>query len=303
MNKRWAIVLAGGEGERLRPFIKRWLGRHRPKQYCAFSGGKTMLEHTFSRAAGLVPPERTLTVIGRGHRDFLGPASSYGRIVEQPDNRDTAPGLFLPALHVLEADPEATLLIFPSDHFIAPGGVFLDRMRQAVELAERREDRLILLGAVPDGPETDFGWIEPGPLDADDGSRPVASFLEKPNERDAAMFFRDAYLWNTMIMAVKARTLWRMGRRLLPALIKTLEGLRGALGTSREAAALAKAYERMPPINFSKAILERCPEETLVMPMHGVEWSDWGRPARISQTLRHSGRRSRFPESLACACQ
>ena len=71
MRQPMTVVLAGGDGMRLRPLTERWLGRHVPKQYCAFTGTRSMLDHTIDRAACLCNPGRILTVVGRHHRDLL----------------------------------------------------------------------------------------------------------------------------------------------------------------------------------------------------------------------------------------
>lgn len=254
-----------------------------------------MLDHTLARAGRVAPPERVVTVVGRGHRRFIGGASAKaaGRIIEQPANRDTAPGIFLPALHVLRQDPEATVLILPSDHFIAPDDEFARCTAEALALAERKRDRLILLGAVPDGPEEDYGWIEleAGPATSFSWrDSPVASFREKPGRREALSFLAKGYLWNTMIMAIKVRALWELGQRCLPEIMTELEALRAALGTPHEAAAMEAVYAGMRPTNFSTGVLERTPGRTTVLPMLGVDWSDWGRPARIESTLARIGR-------------
>src|SRR5207247_4854391 len=116
----WSIVLAGGEGERLKPFVRSWLGEAVPKQYCTFTGTRTLLEHTLDRAARIASAERTVTVVARGHerwtRELLG-RGHPGLVVRQPANRDTAAGIFLPLTYVRAADPEAVVAILPSDHF------------------------------------------------------------------------------------------------------------------------------------------------------------------------------------------
>ena len=83
---RWSIVLAGGEGERLRSWTEKRFGSHRPKQYCSFDGRQSMLEHTLDRATAASGPHRLVTVIGAGHRRFLAELASNptGRVIEQP---------------------------------------------------------------------------------------------------------------------------------------------------------------------------------------------------------------------------
>ncbi|HEX9725637.1 MAG TPA: sugar phosphate nucleotidyltransferase, partial [Vicinamibacteria bacterium] len=118
-NSLWSILLAGGEGERTRPFIERWLGRHKPKQYCTFVGTRSLFQHTVDRADRLSQAERRLVVAADSHReDVLSQMEGRvpGRILFQPENRGTAPGVFLPLTYVLAEDPEATVVVYPSDH-------------------------------------------------------------------------------------------------------------------------------------------------------------------------------------------
>lgn len=293
VGERWSIVLAGGEGTRLSRLTVSRYGEHRPKQYCAFLGDRTMYDHTLARAVAFSGPQRVVTVIGRGHMRFFDDprAQLSGYVVEQPSNCDTAPGVFLPLAYVLAFDPEATVTVYPSDHFIRPNDRFLAYMHRAAAIVERLENKLVLVSAVADAPEPEYGWIQTGlPEDGGFDARRVVHFLEKPSEAEAADFFRRGFLWNTLNMAFKARTLWELGRSFHPEMIERLERLMPSIGTPAEGAALAQAYERMPSVNFSKGILERAVDRTLALPMAGVEWSDWGRPERIADTLAGLGR-------------
>lgn len=98
----WSIVLAGGEGTRLAPMIRQWLGEDRPKQYCTFTGTRSMLQHTVDRADILADPSRRVTVVGASHEETAR-SQLHGRggvLVVQPANCDTAPGVFLPLTHI-----------------------------------------------------------------------------------------------------------------------------------------------------------------------------------------------------------
>ncbi len=222
----WSIVLAGGEGERMKPLVQRWLGRHRLKQYCTFVGTRSMFQHTVDRAADVTGLGRTVVVAGRTHEPEVR-AQLIGRSVEkvlwQPANSDTVAGVFLPLTYVRTHDPYATVVLFPSDHFVYPEARFLNHVRQAIEVAERWPDRLVLLGARPDRLEPEYGWIEPESdlMDGDPGKpvRNVRTFLEKPDPVRADEAMRNGALWNTLVLAAGADVLWELGRRCFGGLL------------------------------------------------------------------------------------
>lgn len=307
-GRRWGVVLAGGEGIRMRSLIKSWLGENRPKQYCTFSGSRSMLQHTLDRAAALLGPDQIMTIIGTGHGTYLKDSVSQcpGCIIEQPANRGTAPGVLLPISFILDQDPEATVLILPSDHFVYPEDRFNRYASEAVALAERNPDRLVLMGAIPDGPETDYGWIEPGPGSVQGTAgkfAEVRSFLEKPSRDAAQTLYENRWLWNTMIVAAKAQTLWAMARNLVPGIIESLHNFQVVLRAVTEGRApkehvhiaLAHTYQRLATADFSRDILQNAARKSLVMPIDGVRWSDWGRPERIWETLSFLGVQPTMP--------
>jgi mannose-1-phosphate guanylyltransferase len=300
----WVVVLAGGEGNRMRPAIETWLGCHRPKQYCTFTGSRSMLQHTLDRASALAAPDRTVTVLGPGHRRFLEEAADVeqcGLVLEQPRNLGTAPGALLPLACILERDPEAIAVLMPSDHFVRPEGVFVRRVRQAVELAARETDALVLVGAVPDAPETDYGWIVPGSRRVGVG-RAVDAFREKPPAGEAAQLLATGALWNTMVVVARAATLWSLAWQHLPALMPRFHQLRqtmhvarhGLVGREHERLALEHIYHLMPAADLSRGLLRPAAGCSLVLTLDDVEWSDWGRPERVADTLHRLDKRPAF---------
>ena len=313
---RWGIVLAGGDGVRMRSLISYWLGEERPKQYCTFVGHRSMFEHTIDRACNLVSEKHVVTVIGRGHRKFVDEPTNRrptGLILEQPCNLGTAPGVFLATTFVLAEDPEATVVLLPSDHFVHPESRFCDHVNRAFELAEKHTDMLILVAAIPDRAETGYGWIDPSGTRVNAGNTlphgltKVKHFREKPGVDEARGLLQKGSLWSTMVVAVKARTLWSLARQFLPeiayrfgALLAVLRAVReGRLGAQYQAAALMRLYEDLAPADFSKDILQRVPYLSLVLPMDGVDWCDWGHPQRVTETLARLGQRPVFgPECL-----
>lgn len=298
-SRRWAVVLAGGDGQRMESFISRWLGYPRPKQYCAFAGGRTMLEHTCDRATALVKPERVVTVINTDHRRYLDGQKIPGRIVEQPGRCDTGPGVFLPLTHVLAQDPDALVAIMPSDHFIHPKERFTALLDEAYGLADFLPGQIVLLSARPDAAEADYGWISPGMTLAGRNAVLVDRFKEKPAAAEAATLYRRGGLWNTMIMVARISALWEIARAAQPAMIARFDALRPWIGLPEETEATALAYRSMERVNFSRDIVEPAADWTVAMPMDGVHWSDWGRPERIAETLAKIGKTHAFPLEMA----
>ena len=300
-RKRWAVVLAGGDGQRMEAFIRRWLGHPRPKQYCAFSGGRTMLEHTLDRARSVVSSARILTVINTDHRRYVEQPRRLevpGRIIEQPRRCDTGPGVFLPLTQVMAQDPDALVAIMPSDHFIHPQERFSALLNEAYHLAADLPEQVVLLSARPDSAEPDYGWISPGKGIAGRGAMLVERFKEKPKTAEALELHRRGGLWNTMIMVARVSALWEIARRSQPAMLARFDALRPWMGRPEQAEAVALAYRSMECVNFSRDIVEPAAGSMVAMPMDGVHWSDWGRPQRIAETLARIGKTQSFPAEI-----
>ncbi len=296
----WSIILAGGEGNRTRPFIEQWLGFHLPKQYCTFVGTRSMLQHTLDRADRLSHPHQKVTVIGRTHRHlawehFEQPMA--GQVILQPKNCNTAAGIFLPLTYVLAKDPHATVVVYPSDHFIFPEDGFVKTVQQAIRAAETLTDRLIVLGVRPTCLELEYGWMERGTLIGwSNGARihKIKSFIEKPDAIQGLTALASGTLWNTLVVATKGQTLWNRGWECFPELMDGFARLRQAIGTARESQILQAIYQGMPSRNFSSDLLQRIPERVGVIELEGVLWSDWGRPERIVETLGVLGKNPAF---------
>src|SRR5262249_46375911 len=137
----WAIVLAAGDGTRLRRLTTGRDGVTTPKQYCSLRGGKTLLDQAIERGARAVGRRRGVTVVAEQHRFWWSRSLSHspaGGVVVQPRNRGTAPGILLPLLSILRRDPEARVLILPSDHFVEDESILGHASRQAMTELERR---------------------------------------------------------------------------------------------------------------------------------------------------------------------
>ena len=300
----WSIVLAGGEGERVRPLVLRWLGRHRPKQYCTFVGTRSMFQHTVDRAIRIAAAERTVVVAAEHHRTYTkGQLSKrlIGKLIHQPTNRDTAAGIFLPLSYIRARDPQALVVIQPSDHFIYPERRFLSMIRQAVTAVDELPERLLLLGVQPDRLETEYGWIQRGTQLSGSLGHPVhavTAFLEKPEPAQADAALQAGGLWNTLVLTATVETLWETGWACFPDMMPRFERVGESWETPGEAAVMTDVYRQMPAYNFSSQLLQQLPDRVSVMELTDLLWSDWGKPQRIAETIRRIGKTPAFP--LSC---
>ena len=303
---RCGIVLAGGEGKRLRSFIQRLRGKDLPKQYVNFIGRRSMLEHTFHRAEKLVSPDRLFTVVNRDHLrhpEVWRQLSDRpkGSVIFQPLNKETGPGIMLPLMRLHKYYPDAVVVLFPSDHFVLEEDQFMNHVDLACQIVEQDRSRLVLLGVEPYAPESEYGYI----LSAEGaagftryGLRLVSRFVEKPDQRAAKDLFHKGGLWNTMVMAFKAETLLGLARKVAPALSRSFHRIWKSVGTPAETAVVEEVYRNMKPVNFSKDLLEAISAQysshLQVLPVRGVYWSDWGSEHRIKSMLRQMN----YPQEL-----
>ena len=287
----WAVVLAGGEGVRLRPLVRRAFGDERPKQFCALLGPRTLLRQTLDRVGRLIPPDRTVVVGLESHERYL--AREFGEpggphVLKQPESRGTAAAVLFAAQWIAARDPRATVVFFPSDHFIQEEGVFMEQVSDAATFVRRQAKWILLLGLQPDEPETEYGWIEPGERVAWTGQGPlyrVRQFLEKPSREVAQALFVQGGLWNTLVFVAEVGALLATGRECAPSLSERIARLSAFWGSEHERWAVRQAYALAPTVNFSQAILEACAQPLAVLKMSGLTWCDLGSPDRVLKTL------------------
>jgi mannose-1-phosphate guanylyltransferase len=289
----WSIILAGGEGSRLRPLVQRIHPDGRPKQFAVLVGSRSLLRQTLDRSALIVPPERTIVVATRSHASFFA-GDSWGehppRVLVQPSDRGTAAGVLLPAHRIERMDPGATVLVFPSDHYVGDDMAFMAHAERMAAATQRQPFRILLAGAQPDAPDTGYGWIEPGaPIEksASWELRSIRGFVEKPSADRALSLLARGGLWNTFVMAAGVRTLVAAGRSTLPRLHERLARI-GSREGADEAVGIENAYRLAPTANFSQSVLAAIPEALAVSQMPDVGWSDWGTPDRVLATLRRA---------------
>jgi mannose-1-phosphate guanylyltransferase len=263
-----ALVLAGGSGTRFWPASR----RHRPKQFLALDGDRSMLQATVDRLAPLVPPERvwisTTAALAAGVSEQL-PEIDPARILVEPAGRNTAPAIAWSIASMPSAAREGAVAVLPSDHRIGDPAAFRETLRRAGEEAERN-DRVLALGVLPRHPETGFGYLETRePVVGAGGVRAVARFTEKPDRATAERFLASGrHLWNAGMFVFR-------GARLLALLEKHAPELaRGVQALVREPGRVEELYRALPSISIDYALMEKL-DDLATLPLD-CGWDDLG---------------------------
>src|SRR5262245_37317015 len=287
LPRTWAVVLAGGEGVRLRPLVRQLVGHQRPKQYVPLLGPDSLLRQTLKRVGRIIPPERTVVVTRAEHAPYVAtelPDGPAPHVLLQPEDRGTGAAVLFAAHRIREWDPGATLAFFPSDHFILEEDPFLEHISTIVAFVARHPERLVLLAARPTAAESEYGWVKPGTLIAESTDEPVyrvLGFLEKPERDNAERCLAAGWLWNTFAFVTSLPTLLDAGRQFLPAVDARLQPIGAFAGSRHEGSAIRQAYALIQPSDFSRRVLERKPACLAVTALPQLTWSDLGTPRRV----------------------
>ncbi|HVZ34869.1 MAG TPA: sugar phosphate nucleotidyltransferase, partial [Polyangiaceae bacterium] len=180
-------------------------------------------------------------------------------------------------------DPEALVVVLPSDHYVRDEAAFERSVRRALAAA-RQENAVVLVGAVPDSAETQYGWIVAS-KGGDGRERRIRRFLEKPRAERARWLFSSGALWNTFVMVGSAARFWQLARLHLPAQAQHFDAYIPAVDTRDEQRLLERVYATLPSADFSTDLLQRA-EDLCVVPLEPCGWSDWGTPERVLLSLR-----------------
>ena len=288
-----AVILAGGSGTRFWP-LSRELS---PKQFVSIFGGVSLITHAVKRVSAIaergnvhiLTNERLLDEL-RNHlksqESLEGCEIDY---LAEPVPRNTAAAVALAAAHLVALDPDAVMVVLPSDHLLEDGERWERTLRVATGLAEA--GRLVTLGLEPSYPETGYGYIHagepiPGASEGDIQAREVIAFVEKPDRPTAERFLAEGgYLWNSGMLVARAATvlaeLEAAGARAATAdsaasgdIARTAREV-AALGTDAWTSASARErFETLPSVPFDRAALE-VSDAVAVVPAD-LAWSDVG---------------------------
>ena len=266
------VILSGGSGTRLWPMSR----AERPKQFLALAGDETMFEQTLARVGDDTMFAAPVVVANRRHAELIeqqldGKAAT---LILEPAARNTAPAIALAALH---ADPQAPLLVMPSDHVIADVGAFHRAVAAALPLVA--DGWLATFGITPDAAETGYGYIEMGgPLGAGNsgGVRRVARFVEKPDLATAEAMLADGqHVWNGGIFLFRADAYLNALAAHDPEILEAAK-LAMARAAYEGATILpdAEAFDASPSDSIDYAVMEKA-ERVAVVPV-SMGWSDLG---------------------------
>jgi len=236
-------------------------------------------------------PTRTLVVVNTPYtRVAREQVDTYAGIslVEQPRNRGTAPGILLPLIRVQRENPEATVMLLPSDHSFVNVPLLVRGLEMAWAAVEENPTHLVVCGVEASHPSSDFGWIIPEgrPLDPGSGPwiRPVRYFVEKPSRDEAATLFRQGSLWSTFILVARVRSLLDLFRSRMPDCVRVFETYAG-MAEPQAWAWLRQSYDRLPVSDFSSDLLADQDHLSVLAWPEALGWADLGTPQRLIQWL------------------
>jgi mannose-1-phosphate guanylyltransferase len=269
--------MAGGIGSRFWP-ISRNL---RPKQFLDILGtGKTFLQETFCRFAKILPVENILIVTGAHYTDLVKeqlPDLDPAQIVSEPSRCNTAPCIAYATYKILDKNPNATIVVAPSDHLIINEAEFLRIINKALEFATAN-DSLVTLGIKPTRPETNYGYIQLNLSgeDVDMGKAyKVKTFTEKPNPELAKVFVESGeFFWNSGLFIWTAKTIQAALKSLLPEVNALFEQGVGKYNKPEESDFIKKVYNECISVSIDYGVMEKA-ENVFAFP-GDFGWSDLG---------------------------
>jgi mannose-1-phosphate guanylyltransferase/mannose-1-phosphate guanylyltransferase/mannose-6-phosphate isomerase len=270
-------ILCGGSGTRLWPLSR----RTHPKQLLSLLEPMTLLQVTARRFADTERFSAPIALCSEAYRFIIGEqirgaGMSPGAIILEPEGRNTAPAAAVASLWALRQDPEAIVLLSPSDHVIGDQAAFQTALDLAVETA-KRTGALVTFGVRPDKPETGYGYIEAGePLPGADGVLSVRRFVEKPDAATARGYVDGGrHLWNSGLFLFRAADFLAELKRLEPAMLAACEAAVAKASTDLDFVRLdAASFGASPSNSIDYAVMEKT-DRAAVIPV-SMGWSDVG---------------------------
>lgn len=270
---RYCVIMCGGIGSRFWPYSR----EDKPKQFIDFLGtGRSLLQMSYDRILPLVDAENIIVVTNSAYADMVRnqlPELKDYQVLLEPDRRNTAPCIAWAAYHIAARDPEASMIVTPSDHMITREAVFERCVERAFEFVENH-DALLTLGITPIRPETGYGYIQIGEQ-VEDGILKVKTFTEKPDLELAKVFVDSGeFFWNAGIFLWKASAIREALRRYAPDLSAVFERGADKFGTSGEYEYIKENFPGCPSVSVDIAIMEKA--DNVYVECVNFGWNDLG---------------------------
>ncbi len=275
MNKHntYVAIMAGGIGSRFWPASR----TSNPKQFLDILGvGKSLIRLTFERFLKLCPAENIYVVTHEMYKGLVLqhlPELTESQVICEPSRNNTGPCVAYTAFKLKDMNPDANLVIAPSDHVILKEDIFVQKLEQGLAFSAENE-ALLTLGITPTRPDTGYGYIHFDKTGTD-GIHKVFSFREKPDLATANEYLQSGdYLWNAGIFVWRASTILKSFKELSPDIFQILDATPGTYNTAEEAYFIQTNYPLTPNISIDYAILEKSPA-VYTLPAD-MGWSDLG---------------------------
>ena len=273
-SKDFCVILAGGRGKRLWPCSREAM----PKQFIDFFGtGRTQLQATYDRIVKLLPTEHIYVCTCKDYlelsREQLPEVPERNFIVE-PINRNTAPTVAWAAVRILKRQPDANLIVLPSDQMVLNEASFMHSVELGLSYVAEN-DVLMVMGVKPTRPEPGYGYIQIGDLSCKPEVYAVKSFTEKPEREFATLFMNSGeFYWNTGIFLSNVNHLLKSFEQIFPDVLRKLKYDRVQFTYEEEMEFVALNYPRYPNISLDYAVLEQC--KNVVVMQCDFGWADLG---------------------------
>ena len=289
-NNRYCVIMAGGVGTRFWPMSR----TAHPKQFIDVLGtGHTLLQSTFVRSLRICPAKNIFVVTNESYRSLVIsqlPEIPEENILCEPARKNTAPCIAYAAWKIHSTNPDAVMVVAPSDHLITKEDTYEKAIRSCMTQAAK-EDCLITIGIRPTRPDTGYGYIqfvEADPPLKDKRIKRVKTFTEKP-DLDMAKFFLQSgdFLWNAGIFVWSLKSIMKAFENLVPEMAQIFNEGKGKWNTKNEKAFLKDAYGRCKNISIDYAVMEKA--KNVFVRASIIGWSDLGTWGSLYTHIKKDG--------------
>lgn len=282
----FSVIMAGGTGTRFWPLST----KDKPKQFLDILGtGRTLLQQTYDRLSKISPVENIYIVTNELYHDLVReqlPELNENQILLEPEKKNTAPCIAYANYKIQKVNPDANIVVSPSDHLIQKEDEFLEVLREGLDFTENH-DALLTLGIKPHRPETGYGYIQRENNQEVDGYKSlhkVKTFTEKPNYELARKFYESGeYYWNSGIFIWSLKSIMSSFSKHLPDVDQLFSKGENVYHTSDEADFIAQVYFKSKSISIDYGIMEK--SENVYVLASNFGWADLGTWGSLQEFL------------------